>query len=87
MNPEIIVAKLIKKGFSEQKAEEFTAQLVYFSKFYGLKVSDFIDQIGNDFNLNDLGSFVMNNAVRQGYQTGKISGRSPNRFVVRAIIK
>ena len=46
-----------------------------------------VDEIGTDFKLNDLGSFVVNSTLRFGYQTGKIKPQTPNKYVARAIFE
>ena len=55
----------------------------------GLMVSPYnlVNEVNNDINLNDLGSFVVNSALRFGYQTGKVSPQKPNKYVARAILK
>lgn len=87
MNADIIVAKLKKKGFTQARAETFTSELMQFARLYGLNVYDLLDEISVDFKLNDLGEYITNNAVRQGYLTGKVRDRIPNKYVARAIIK
>ena len=36
---------------------------------------------------SEVGSFVVNSALRFGYQTGKVSPLKPNKYVARAILK
>ena len=45
------------------------------------------DQLSSDFKLNDLGSFLVNSALRFGYKTGTMKNRNPNKYIARAIIK
>jgi hypothetical protein len=87
MKIDLLVAKLIKKGMSQSNAEQYANQLTYFAKSYGVSPNDLIDQLSPDFKLNDLGSFAMNNAVRQGYQTGKMTSKKANALVDRTIIR
>jgi hypothetical protein len=87
MNIDIVVAKLVRKGFTESRAKSYANELLKYSKIYGIEIFSMIDQISPDFKLNDLGEFIMNNTVRQGYQTGRISGRTPNKYVARSIIE
>ena len=87
MKIDILTAKLLKKGFSQQKAEAYAVELTNIAKIYGVSPYDFVDELSEDFSFNDLGSFVMNNALRFGYKTGKMSNQTPNTYVARAIIK
>ena len=87
MKLDILTAKLLKKGFSQEKAELYAVELTNVAKTYGINPYEFIDEISEDFSFNDLGSFVFNNALRFGYQTGKMTPTTPNTYVARAIIK
>ena len=87
MKIDILTAKLLKKGFSEQKAEAYAVELTNIAKMYGVSPYDFVDELSEDFSFNDLGSFVFNNALRFGYKTGKMTPRTPNTYIARAIIK
>lgn len=87
MKIDILTAKLLKKGFTQQKAEAYAVELTNVAKIYGVNPYDFVDELSEDFSFNDLGAFVFNNALRFGYQTGKMTPRSPNTYVARAIIK
>jgi hypothetical protein len=87
MNIDVIVAKLKRNGFTDARAEQFAGDLLKFAKDYGVNVYDLLDEITPDFKLNDLGEYITNNAVRQGYQTGKIRDTQPNKYVARAIIR
>ena len=87
MKIDILTAKLLKKGFSQEKAELYAVELTNVAKTYGINPYEFIDEISEDFSFNDLGSFVFNNALRFGYQTGKTTPTVPNTYVARAIIK
>ena len=87
MKLDILTAKLLKRGFSQAKAELYAVELTNVAKTYGINPYDFVDEISDDFSFNDLGSFVFNNALRFGYQTGKMTPTKPNTYVARAIIK
>jgi hypothetical protein len=87
MKIDILTAKLLKKGFTQQKAEAYAMELTNVAKIYGVNPYDFVDELSEDFSFNDLGSFVMNNALRFGYKTGKMTPRTPNTYIARAIIK
>ncbi len=87
MNIDILVAKLVKKGFSEERAKVFASEILNTSKQFGVDPSYLIDHVSLDFKLNDLGSFIINNALRYGYVTGKKSDKKPNKYVARAIIR
>ena len=87
MKIDILTAKLLKKGFTQQKAEAYAMELTNIAKIYGVNPYDFIDELSEDFSFNDLGAFVFNNALRFGYKTGKMTPRTPNTYIARAIIK
>ena len=87
MNIDVLSAKLIKKGFSIERAKVFANEILSTSKKYGVDPAYLIDQVSIDFKLNDLGSFIINNALRYGYVTGKMSSKQPNKYIARAIIK
>ena len=87
MKIDILTAKLLKKGFTQQKAEAYAVELTNIAKMYGVNPYDFVDELSEDFSFNDLGSFVFNNALRFGYKTGKMTPRTPNTYIARAIIK
>ena len=87
MNIDVLVAKLVKKGFSAERAKVFANQILTTAKQYGVDASYLVDQVSTDFKLNDLGSFIINNALRYGYVTGKMSEKKPNKYIARAIIK
>ena len=87
MNIDILVAKLVKKGFSVERAKVFANEILTTAKQYGVDASYLVDQVSTDFKLNDLGSFIINNALRYGYVTGKMSEKNPNKYIARAIIK
>jgi hypothetical protein len=87
MKIDILTAKLLKKGFSQEKAELYAVELTNAAKTYGINPYEFADEISEDFSFNDLGSFVFNNALRYGYKTGKTTPTKPNTYVARAIIK
>jgi len=87
MKIDILTAKLLKKGFTQQKAEAYAMELTNIAKMYGVNPYDFVDELSEDFSFNDLGSFVFNNALRFGYKTGKMTPRTPNTYIARAIIK
>jgi len=84
---DVLKAKLVKKGFTDEKANMFARELVNVARSYGLSPYNLVNEVNNDINLNDLGSFVVNSALRFGYQTGKISPQTPNKYVARAILK
>tara|TARA_Y100001937_G_scaffold102448_1_gene140891 strand:- start:257 stop:526 length:270 start_codon:yes stop_codon:yes gene_type:complete len=84
---DVLKAKLVKKGFTDEKANVFARELVNVARSYGLSPYNLVNEVNNDINLNDLGSFVVNSALRFGYQTGKISPQTPNKYVARAILK
>jgi hypothetical protein len=87
MKIDILTAKLLKKGFTQQKAEAYAMELTNVAKIYGVNPYDFVDELSEDFSFNDLGAFVFNNALRFGYKTGKMTPRTPNTYIARAIIK
>jgi len=87
MKIDILTAKLLKKGFNQQKAEAYAVELTNIAKIYGVNPYDFVDELSEDFSFNDLGAFVFNNALRFGYKTGKMIPRTPSTYVARAIIK
>ncbi len=87
MKIDILTAKLLKKGFTQQKAEAYAVELKNIAKIYGVNPYDFVDELSEDFSFNDLGAFVFNNALRFGYKTGKMTPRTPSTYVARAIIK
>jgi hypothetical protein len=87
MKIDILTAKLLKKGFTQQKAEAYAVELTNIAKIYGVNPYDFVDELSEDFSFNDLGAFVFNNALRFGYKTGKMTPRTPNTYIARAIIK
>lgn len=76
MKLDILSAKLLKKGFTKEKAEAYAVELTNIAKIYGVNPYDFVDELSEDFSFNDLGSFVMNNALRFGYKTGKMTPRT-----------
>ena len=87
MKIDILTAKLLKKGFTQQKAETYAVELTNIAKIYGVNPYDFVDELSEDFSFNDLGAFVFNNALRFGYKTGKMTPRTPNTYIARASIK
>ena len=87
MNIDIIVAKLVKKGFSETRAKKYAGEVLSLSRQYNVSPDYLVDQVEKDFKLTDIGSFLVNNALRFGYKTGTMSGREPNKYIARAIIK
>ena len=84
---DVLKAKLTRKGFSEEKSDAFARELVNVARSYGLSPYSLVDEISPDFKLNDLGSFVINSALRFGYQTGKTNPSKPNKYIARAILK
>lgn len=87
MKLDILTAKMLKKGFSQEKAEAYAVEITNIAKIYGVNPYDFINELSAESDFNELGSFVMNNALRFGYKTGKMAQRKPNTYVARAIIK
>lgn len=87
MNIDIIVAQLVRKGFTETRAKEYANEVVKISKAYNVSPMYLTDQLSSDFKLNDLGSFLVNSALRFGYKTGTMKNRHPNKYIARAIIK
>jgi|TARA_B110000495_G_scaffold74473_1_gene63802 hypothetical protein len=87
MKIDILTAKLLKKGFSQEKAESYAVEVINLAKMYGVNPYDFIDELSEESDFNELGEFIFNSALRFGYQTGKMAPRSPNTYVARAIIK
>mgnify|MGYP003627929313 CR=1 FL=1 len=87
MKLDILTAKLLKKGFTQEKAEAYAVEVSKIAKLYGVNPYDFIDEVSENTAFNDLGAFIFNDALRFGYQTGKMTPRSPNTYVARAIIK
>ena len=62
MKIDILTAKLLKKGFNQQKAEAYAVELTNIAKLYGVSPYDFIDELSEDSSFNELGEFVFNNA-------------------------
>ena len=87
MKLDILTAKLLKRGISQEKAEAYAVEISKMAKMYGVNPYDFIDEVSDNSAFNDLGAFIFNDALRFGYQTGKMTPRSPNTYVARAIIK
>ena len=87
MNIDIIVAQLVKKGFTETRAKDYAGTILTVANENGVNPIDLIDNLSKEFKLNDLGEFLVNNTKRRGYATGKITNREPNKYVARAIIK
>jgi len=87
MNIDIIVAQLVRKGFSETRAKQYAGEIIKIAKSYNVNPMYLTDQLSSDFKLNDLGSFLVNSALRFGYKTGTMKNRSPNKYIARAIIK
>ena len=87
MKIDIIVAKLVRKGFSETRAKEYAGEIVSLARQYSVTPDYLIDYLSTEFKLTDIGSFLVNNALRFGYKTGTMSGREPNKYIARAIIK
>tara|TARA_B110000196_G_scaffold317229_1_gene329992 strand:+ start:1285 stop:1548 length:264 start_codon:yes stop_codon:yes gene_type:complete len=87
MKLDILTAKLLKKGFTQEKAEAYAVEVSKIAKLYGVNPYDFIDEVSENTAFNDLGAFIFNDALRFGYQTGKMTPRSPNTYIARAIIK
>ena len=87
MKLDILTAKMLKKGFSQEKAEAYAVEVSKIAKLYGVNPYDFIDEVSENTAFNDLGAFIFNDALRFGYQTGKMTPRSPNTYIARAIIK
>ena len=87
MKIDILTAKLLKKGFAQEKAEAYAVEITQIAKVYGVNPYDFIKELSLESSFNELGAFVFNNALRFGYKTGKMAQRKPNTYVARAIIK
>jgi len=87
MKLDILTAKLLKRGFNQEKAEAYAVEVSKMAKMYGVNPYDFIDEVSENSAFNDLGAFIFNDALRFGYQTGKMTPRSPNTYIARAIIK
>lgn len=87
MNLDILSAQLVRKGFTESRAKVYAAEIKRVSDLYSVDPSYLLDNISQDFKLNDVGSFLINNALRFGYKTGKITKLTPNNYISRAIIK
>ena len=84
---DVLKAKFRKKGFTEAKADTFAREITNVARSYGVSPYALVDEIGPNFDLNDLGAFVINSSLRFGYQTGTIKPSKPNAMVQRAIIK
>lgn len=87
MNADILVAKMMKNGMTREKAELNTVILINISRTYGLNPYDLVDEFSDEFELNEAGSFIMNNMIRNGHNNGRVAGKSPNKYVERAILK
>jgi hypothetical protein len=84
---DIIVAQLVRKGFSETRAKQYASEVLNVSKAYGVNPMYLTEQLSSDFKLSDLGAFLVNSALRFGYKTGSMKNRIPNKYIARAIIK
>jgi len=87
MKIDVLTANLKKKGFSQDKAETYAIEIQNIAKSFGLNPYDLVNEVSEDFSFNDLGAFALNNALRFGYKTGKVTPLKPNKYVARAIIK
>jgi len=83
---DVLKAKFRKKGFTEAKADMFAREITNVARSYGVNPYQLVDEIKPNFDLNDLGAFVINSSLRFGYQTGTIKPSKPNAMVQRAII-
>ena len=87
MKLDILTAKLLKKGFGQEKAEAYAVEITKIARMYGVNSYDFIDELSEESDFTELGAVIFNNALRFGYKTDKLAPRSPNTYVARAIIK
>ena len=87
MNIDIIVAKLVKKGMTQAKAETFANNIIAISKEYGISVSKIIDESSSNIKFNELGNFLTNTVRSKGYRTGKRVQDKSSDIVSRTIIK
>ena len=87
MKLDILTAKLLKKGFAQEKAEAYAVEITKIARMYGVNSYDFIDELSTETDFTELGAVLFNDALRFGYKTGKLAPRSPNTYVARAIIK
>ncbi len=87
MKLDILTAKLLKKGFAQEKAEAYAVEITKIARMYGVNSYDFIDELSAETDFTELGAVLFNDALRFGYKTGKLAPRSPNTYVARAIIK
>ena len=47
MKIDILTAKLLKRGFSQQKAEAYAVELTNIAKIYGVSPYDFVDELSD----------------------------------------
>lgn len=87
MDINILVAQIVRKGYTQQDAESLALQLVTIARNYGVSTSDLMDELEQTGGFTDLGAFILNNTRRQGYITGKVNPQQPNQYVTRAIIR
>ena len=60
MKLDILTAKLLKKGFAQEKAEAYAVEITNIAKIYGVNTYDFIDELSeeSDFSGYDQGQIV-----------------------------
>ena len=73
MKLDILTAKLLKKGFAQEKAEAYAVEITKIARRYGVNSYDFIDELSEESDFSELGAFIFNNALRFGYKTGKLA--------------
>lgn len=83
---DLVVAKLINKGFAKERAESYAREVTNIAKANGMSPLTILDAITTDTTISELSSFLINNALRHGYKTGKMKTDQPNKYVARAVI-
>lgn len=83
----MIVATLRKKGYTQEKAEEFAVYVYEQSKVLGIDPYDLISQEKYKSVLTSLGEENINDATVRGFITGRNKPKKLNNNVQRNIIK
>ena len=87
MKIDMIVATLRKKGYNQERAEDFALYVYEQSKILGIDPYDLINQEKYNSILTSIGDDKLNDATARGYITGKNKSKKLNDNVQRNIIK
>lgn len=87
MKIDVIVAKLQKKGYSEENAKVFASYVVTKAKELGIDPFDLLNEETYKTVLTELGDTKLNDARVRGYITGKKKNTLPSANIQRNIIK